>query len=276
MGIYTVCVTNGPHLAPIAGGYISQRLGWQWCFWIPAITQGFLYVLLIFTLPETLYSAEYHEQTKDMSYFKKLIVHKRVIDRPIRLRDFSISLRMAKYVAVTLPAIYYGCCNAYGSILFALTGAPIATETFNFHTDQIGLFMGIPLTVGCFIGEMSAGWVSDMFTNIYARRHGGHRKAESRLLLAPLCACLCIGTAVYGYCIENKKPWIDAAVTMAISGFGTQVSATMIYTYCTDGYKAQSGEISVVLNLTKSRMYICLFASAVHLMRLNMGRLTIA
>lgn len=259
MGIYTVSVTNGPHLAPIAGGYISQRLGWQWCFWIPAITQGFLWVLLIFTLPETLYSIEDDNKLKDLSYGKKLVFYGKVLERPIRLRDFTISLRMVKYVAVILPAIYYGTCNTYGSILFAVTGAPISEEIFQFNVQQTGLFMGIPLTVGCFIGEASAGWVSDMFSNLYARRHSGHRKAESRLGLAPLCACICIGTATYGYCIENKRPWIDAAITMAISGFGAQVSATMVYTYCTDGYKAQAGEISVLLNLFKSRTYIRLF-----------------
>lgn len=29
MGIYTVSVSNGPHVAPIAGGYIAERLGWR-------------------------------------------------------------------------------------------------------------------------------------------------------------------------------------------------------------------------------------------------------
>jgi MFS family permease len=40
MGIYTLSITNGPHVAPIAGGYIAQRLGWRWCFWIPGIIQA--------------------------------------------------------------------------------------------------------------------------------------------------------------------------------------------------------------------------------------------
>lgn len=34
MGIYTVSVSNGPHVAPIAGGYIAERLGWRWSFWV--------------------------------------------------------------------------------------------------------------------------------------------------------------------------------------------------------------------------------------------------
>lgn len=35
MGVYTFCVTNAPHLAPLAGGFIAQNLGWRECFKIP-------------------------------------------------------------------------------------------------------------------------------------------------------------------------------------------------------------------------------------------------
>lgn len=30
MGVYTLSITNGPHIAPIAGGFIAQRLGWRY------------------------------------------------------------------------------------------------------------------------------------------------------------------------------------------------------------------------------------------------------
>ena len=35
MGIYTFFLTNGPHLAPLIGGFIAQNLGWRSCFTIP-------------------------------------------------------------------------------------------------------------------------------------------------------------------------------------------------------------------------------------------------
>ena len=112
--------------------------------------------------------------------------------------------------------------------------------------------MGVPLTIGCIIGEGTAGWVSDAIINAYAKRHNGYRKPEARLYLIPLTMLLAIGTATYGYCIQSGKPWIDAAVVMAISGLGTQVGTTMVYTYTTDSYKPQSGEIGAVINLFKS------------------------
>ena len=35
MGIFTLFLTNGPHFAPLMGGFIAQNLGWGWCFRIP-------------------------------------------------------------------------------------------------------------------------------------------------------------------------------------------------------------------------------------------------
>ncbi len=54
-----------------------------------------------------------------------------------------------------------------------MTGAHICVEVFGFELEQIGLFLGIPLTVGCMLGEATAGWVSNAIINAYARRHNG-------------------------------------------------------------------------------------------------------
>ena len=252
MGIYTVMVTNGPHIAPIAGGYIAQRLGWRWSFWIPGIMQSGMWVVLLLTFPETLFSRVDASNLRRRSFRSKLLFHGKVLDRKIRLRDFALSLRMTKYAAVTLPALWYCTANTYGSALFAVTGSHLAKKVWGFDLEQTGLLMGIPLTVGCLMGEMSAGWVSDVMINAYARRHNGQRKAEVRLYLLPFCPLLAIGTATFGFCVQHKRPWIDAAVCMAISGLGTQVGTTMVYTYATDAYKPQSGEIGAVINLIKS------------------------
>jgi multidrug resistance protein len=251
MGIYAWATTNGPHVAPIAGGYIAQRYGWRWAIWIPAIILGVLFILALFTFPETLFSREQHNNLEERSYLQKLLFHGKVLDRDIQTRDFFLPLRMAKYAAVTLPCITYMVTITYGSPLFAVTGSFIGSAIYHFNLEQTGLFLGGPLTVGCFIGELSAGWVSDLIINTYAKRHGGYRKAEARLYLLPLVAFTAIGVATFGYCIEKHKPWIQAVVCMAIAGFGTQVCTTVVYTYCCDSYKPQSSEISVIINLFK-------------------------
>lgn len=40
MGIFTFFLTNGPHVAPLLGGFIAQNLGWRWAFLIPVSSFG--------------------------------------------------------------------------------------------------------------------------------------------------------------------------------------------------------------------------------------------
>jgi MFS family permease len=279
MGLYTVAATNGPHVAPIAGGYIAQRLGWRWAFWVPAFIQSGLWVVVLLTFPETLSSTVEQSKLVHRTYVQKLLFHGKILDRKIRVRDFVLTLRMAEYAAVLLPALWFCTANTYGSALFAVTGSAIGRAVYKFNVEQTGLWLGIPSTIGCFIGEMSAGWLSDAISNTHARRHGGHRKPEVRLYLLPGCTLLAIGTATYGYCIQKHRPWIDASICLAVSGFGTQIGTTvsiypcmlagcnecwrmawrglipclkMVYLYATDSYKAQAAEIGVVMNFFKS------------------------
>jgi len=224
----------------------------RWGFWIPGIIQAGLWILLIFTMPETLFSRKDHSRLEKRTYAQKLFFHGKVLDRKIQAKDFVGSLRMAQYAAVLLPTIWYMTANTYGSALFAVTGSHLAASVYHFNVEQTGLLMGVPLTIGCIIGEGTAGWVSDAIINAYAKRHNGYRKPEARLYLLPLTILLAIGTSTYGYCVQNHRHWIEAAVCMAISGLGTQVGTTMVYTYATDAYKPQSGEIGAVINLFKS------------------------
>jgi MFS family permease len=255
MGIYTLSVTNGPHIAPLAGGFIAETIGWPWCFWIPGIMQAALWVLVIFTMPETLFSRETASTLVRRSYWEKITFWGKVLDRPIRPHDFWIPFRMIKYAAVTLPCCFFMTANTYGSALFSVTGAKIAAATYNFNSGQTGLFIGVPLTIGCMIGEATTGWISDLIINAYAKRNNGYRKPEARLFLLPMCSLLGIGTATYGYCIAHHKHWAISALCMGVSGFGGQVAATVVYTYTTDSYKPQSGEIGAVINLFKQGMH---------------------
>jgi MFS family permease len=255
MGLYTLSVTNGPHVSPIIGGYITQNLGWRWSLWVSAITQGGLLGLVFLTMPETLFSRETASALIERTYAQKLLFIGKVLDRPIRLRDFGTPFRMIRYTTISLPALYFASSNTYGSALFAVTGAKIAAATYKFDVAQTGLFIGIPLTVGCMIGEATTGWISDIIINQYAKRHNGYRKPEARLFLIPLCTLLGIGAATYGFGIQHKLHYIIPAICMGVSGLGCQVAATVVYTYCTDSYKPQSGEIGAVINFYKARTF---------------------
>jgi MFS family permease len=140
MGFYALCVTNAPHIAPIAGGGIAQNLTWRWCFYVPAILQGGLLVILLLTLPETLYSRSAAANLpKRAGYFPSMFHFGRIIDRRIKPRDYLNSFRMIRYAAVILPCIFYSTANTYASLLFAVTGAQIAATLYQFDPLQTGL-----------------------------------------------------------------------------------------------------------------------------------------
>ncbi|ETI25997.1 hypothetical protein G647_02774 [Cladophialophora carrionii CBS 160.54] len=252
LGIYTLCVNNGPHLAPIIGGYIALNLSWRWCLYVPGIIQAGFFVCLCLTFPETLYSHTEGITSTNSSYLTGLVPRGKILDRPIRPRDFLQPYIMIRYWAVSLPAIYWMTANTYGSAQFAVTGSKLARQLYDFDVAQTGLLMGIPQTVGCMVGEATAGWVSDMIINAYAKRHDGYRKPEVRLALLPGCVALVAGLIAYGVCVDEHMPWPSLAITMGVASFGLQVGATMIYTYATDCYKPQAPEVGVVINLYKS------------------------
>ncbi|KAK6379903.1 hypothetical protein LTS17_005977 [Exophiala oligosperma] len=255
LGIYTLCVNNGPHLAPIVGGYIALNLSWRWCLYVPGIIQVGLLICFIFTFPETLFSrTERHgpEEDDTASHFSRLLPRGKILDRPIKPRHFLQPYIMIRYWAVSLSGVYWMTANTYGSTLFAVTGSKIAHTLYDFDVAQTGLLMGLPQTIGCMVGEACAGWISDLTINTYAKRHDGHRKPEVRLALLPGCFALVAGVIGYGICVDRHSPWVALAMTMGVASFGLQVGATMIYAYATDCYKPQAPEVGVVINLYKS------------------------
>jgi len=173
---------------------------------------------MLFTFPETLFSRRDFNTIEGTSYISKLGWQGKILDRTLRPKDFITPFRMIRYWAVTLPAIYWMTANTYGSAQFAVTGSHLAAVLYKFDVAQTGLLMGIPLTVGCMVGEATAGWVSDMIINAYAKRHNGYRKPEMRLALLPGTLTLVAGVMAYGPCVQDKRPWIDLAVCMAVAG----------------------------------------------------------
>ncbi|OAP57700.1 hypothetical protein AYL99_08438 [Fonsecaea erecta] len=265
MGIYTFFLTNGPHVAPLLGGFIAQSLGWQACFYIPGYIQLGTFALTIFLLPETLYPRmddSALEPAKELTYLELLLFKRtRAAYRRLRPRDFTRPFEMLRYIAVILPSVYYMTCFGYGTVLFALTGAKLFGEFYHFDIAQTGLLLSIPLLVGCLIGEFNAGWVTDWMSNQYARKHNGERLPEARLNAIWGALLIPIGIIIEGVCLSHSKTvsWVGAAFGMGIAGLGLQIATTVLYAYTTDCYKPQSAEISTLLNVFR-QSFSCLIS----------------
>jgi MFS family permease len=253
MGIWTVFLTNGAHVAPVIGGYLAQKAGVRWCYYLPAIINSASFILMVFALPETLFSRS--EQSlarhKERTYMQMLFSFRRnaLLDRKLHVMDIVRPFQMLKYPSVTLTFIYYIVSFAFSSILPAVTVAIMFTKIYHFQTGAIGLMLGIPLLVGSMLGEILSGPFSDWVMYRYAKRHGGERKPEARLPASLGSLLLCpAGIIIYGVCLERQTHWMGPVMGMAVASFGLQLVTTVSYTYCSDCYKPQSAEIGSIYN----------------------------
>ncbi|KAH8821944.1 major facilitator superfamily domain-containing protein [Xylogone sp. PMI_703] len=257
MGIWTVFLTNGAHFAPIIGGYLAQSAGYRWCYYLPSIVNATTFIVMIFALPETLFSRspEILARHQERTYTQMLFSFRRnmLTDRKLHARDFIRPFEMLKYPSVSLTLLYYMVAFAYSSILPAVTIAALFTKTYHFKTGEIGLMLGLPLLIGSAVGEFFSGPFSDWVMLRYARRHGGVRKPEARLPASFASVLLCpIGIIIYGVTLQRHTHWIGPVMGLVVASFGLQLVTTVNYTYCSgDCYKPQSGEIGSLYNFAR-------------------------
>lgn len=269
MGLFTVILTTGAHLAPIIGGLVGQFCGWRWTFKLAAIMDGFMFLVILFGLPETLYIRQAltttaptnarERETNAMpfkSYLSRLTPYTKIEGAPqLKPTDFVLpALRMAKYPSVLFPAAYYGAQYGFGSILPAVTVAAIFSDEFGWNTLQIGLAYGGALTIGGVLGEIfAAGWFLDVLVKRARRRLGGANPApEARLVgIWTGAVLLPVGLLVYGFALQYRVHWFVPLLGMGVACFGLQPVATTCYTYSIDCYRERGGDVSVLFNFIR-------------------------
>ncbi|KAK6382786.1 hypothetical protein LTS17_003455 [Exophiala oligosperma] len=240
MGIFTFFLTNGPHAASLFGGFIAQNLGWRWAFLIPVKTLFFRRTI----------TGRRERAFRDLLLFRQSGSQ----ERKLRAIDFLRPFYMLKYLSIVIPGLYYMTAFGFGSVMFAATGSSLFRKLYHFNVAQTGMLLSIPLLIGCLLGEMSAGWLTDWMVYRYAKSHGGRREPEPRINAVVLAILCPIGIIIDGVCLSHYKTvsWVGAAFGMGIANFGLQIATTVTYSYCTDCYKPQSSEISSILNVFRN------------------------
>jgi MFS family permease len=234
LGIYMVFLVTGGHLGPIIGGYIYKGINWHWSFFIPAIWAAILFVTVYFTMPETLYFRTIESMRRPrMSLYQHEFIRKRRSDsQKLTLEHFVRPFKMLRYPSIVLPSLYYAVVSGFANMIFIITSALVFYYFYRLHTWQTGLLMGVPLTLGSWIGEFGAGGFSDWVTERRAVQRGGKRVPEDRLfamlpgvILAPL------GLSIEGICLQHRMHWIGAGLGIGIASAGFQIITTVTFAY---------------------------------------------
>ncbi|KAJ5937531.1 hypothetical protein N7454_003873 [Penicillium verhagenii] len=254
MGIWTVMVTLGVPIGPFIFGFVTQRVGYRWIYWILAITNGIQFILYLFFGPETRYIGD-DVQSKESAFKREYTSLRRIDPTPLKLSEFFHPLSLFTNIPVLLAAIAYSMVFLFASVMGSVEVPQLLQSKFELNAQQLGLqFLG--LIIGSLLGEQLGGVMSDMWMNARARRIGRKPAPEYRLWLSYIGFLLAIaGMVVFLVCTEQAKEgqWtVTPVVGTGIAAFGNQVVTTVLTTYAVDTYPQDAGSVGVFINFVRS------------------------
>lgn len=260
-GVYSIFVTNGAHFAALIGGFLGQAAGWQWDYYLGAVSTGVCFLVALVLFPETMFSRNPQflaERTRERSYMQMLFDLKgnMIPNRKLHATDFLQSFRMLQYPSILFPFWYYTWAWTFINVMPAISLATIYTGFYHLKSGPIGACLGISLIIGSVIGEFFAGRASDWVMYRMARRNNDIRKPEYRLYLSTLSAIFMpAGLIIFGACV-GKTGYIPPLVGLAVGVFGLQITSTTLYAYISDCYKPQTPESGVLFNLSRGLSFV--------------------
>ncbi|KAJ5591995.1 uncharacterized protein N7459_002364 [Penicillium hispanicum] len=254
MGIWTVMVTLGVPIGPFIFGFVAQRVGYRWIYWVLAITNAVQLILYIFFGPETRYIGA-DVQSQSSAFRREYLSLRRIDSTPMRFAEFYHPLTLFANVPVLLAAIAYAMVFLFASVMGSVEVPQLLQSKFKLNAQQLGLqFLG--LIIGSLLGEQLGGFMSDMWMNARARRIGRKPAPEYRLWLSYIGFLLTIaGMVVFLVCTEQSTPgkWsVQPIVGTGIAAFGNQVVTTVLTTYAVDTYPQDAGSVGVFINSVRS------------------------
>ena len=194
---------------------------------MPAIVTSISFLVAVFMLPETLFSRGpkfLEERIHERSYWELLFNFpgNLIPQRHLHPRDFLTSFYMLRYPSILFPFWFYTWSWTFINILPAITMAKIYGTLYGFTSGPIGLCTGIPLIIGCLIGELSAGKLSDIIIYRKAKYNDGVVKPEHRLYLTCISAFFGpIGMIIFGVCLQKHTMYIIPLIGLGVGKFLT-------------------------------------------------------
>lgn len=238
VGLWVLAIDLGLLAGPLIGGFVNLA-GFVWIQWLTAILFGFILVLELLFLPETLYPRDLmlsksglansvsgdgeKSNTPSMSEFTvprtKGLPFINVKPLPGMKHPSALSTlwrfaKTFKFAVVAISVIVY-CFGWYWWVLSVITLIPVAYETFSPQSQGL-LFLG--LIIGTLFSEVfCSGTLSDWLVVRLAKRNGGVKEPEMRLWLAyPAAVLSAVGLIVWGVSVDRSWHWMTGQVAFVL------------------------------------------------------------
>ncbi|KAJ7067500.1 major facilitator superfamily domain-containing protein [Mycena amicta] len=259
LGIVTVALINGPHLAALPGGFIAQFVSWRWTLILPAITTTICWLLIVLALPETLYVRDEERPLKDSAHskFHRFRLTGAGTGRRLRFIDFARPFQMLQYIPIVLLGLFAAVAFTLGSVMPAQTVSALFRTFYKWGSARTGVALSVSTTVGGVLGEIVSGPVIDKLLE-RSRKREGRVRPEARLHgMWPAVFLLPGGLLMFGFCIANhelRHSYVGATIGMAVTCFSVQMITTSVIAYCVDCYKPQAAEVVQLLNFARQEI----------------------
>jgi len=245
MAAFSAAPFIGPAIGPLAGGFLSDNLGWRWLYWMQLILSGIVWFLITFTVPETYTPTLLTRRAKKLR--KSTGDDKHVTEQDLDMRPFVERLRLFLIRPLQLlflePIVFF--ISVYMSVLYGLlymffVAYPIVYQGGKGYSASITGLMFIPLAIGVLLSAVCAPIVNKHYLKL-CEKHNGSPPAEARLIpMMVSCWCIPIGLFIFAWTSYSDVLWLGPAMGGFPVGFGFIFLYNSANNYLVDSYQHQA------------------------------------
>nr|XP_031859492.1 uncharacterized protein CI109_005140 [Kwoniella shandongensis]KAA5526564.1 hypothetical protein CI109_005140 [Kwoniella shandongensis] len=242
--VFSLAPFLGPVLGPIVGGYVTERCGYRWVYWITFIYACVMTVATILIVPETYAPTILRKTARRLQAASEAAGRNEHFiakyDRVKKTKKEIIKVGLTRPFELLFTELIVGCLAIYGALIYGIlylffTAFPIVFQEVRGWTVGEGglafLGMGVGLMLGILINPLS---------NIFYRRastNGRTAPPEARLPMCCIGAILApIGLFWFAWTSAPPVHWILPVVGCIPFGLAFLLIFTSITNYTIDSY----------------------------------------
>ncbi|KAH9950836.1 MFS general substrate transporter [Amylocystis lapponica] len=265
LGIWTMGFVISPFLSPFAFSFLVARASWRWAYGIGSLYGAVVVFFIMFFMEETMYDRTLRDPHPIPRPASRLLYRVQTLVgvtgarmarfrtpwRAIVLSPLQIIWRPQLASVMLFEAAVFG----FGigiNVTNAVFLARPPPNGYGFGQYAIAGAYATPI-VAVLLGEVLGRYFNDWVQNMCVRRNKGVFEAEMRLwtcyIAVPLYVC---GFVLLGAAFQKNLSVAALVLGWGIAQIAIMINTVAIYSYCNDCFPGSAGEVSALVNLTRT------------------------
>lgn len=248
-GVWALLMTLGPSFGPFIMSFVQQHAGTKWVFFVFAFMSFAVFIGWILA-DETMYLRG-EDEGKGIKAFFGFITK---TPHKITIQDYLHPLKRALDYRVMTACAAYAICFGYTNVAMSVEMPEVMGQKFHLDAQQTGLQF-IAIIVGCSIGEVLSGPLSDHWMKWRIKKRGGVKIIEDRLWVSYNgFICIIFGVIIWGVRTQQAEEgvWnVTPLIGAAFAAGGLQIVTTILITYMIDVDPSKSVGTGMFINMVR-------------------------